>query len=179
MPVIEFLKDRGKYKAGERVDIPQDVVDLLPKDTYRIFPVQPGDEPNPSGEPVDEQTDEHVKGTKEVSFPDVHTDAGKYGLIVDETDVEVTVISDKLQELTMAADDGNEFVRIQIPILYQGQKTFVRVPPSVAEEMWKKIVLNSARPVDKKKPRFMLSKKGTGIKTKWNVSFVGMGDKIV
>lgn len=171
MVAIKFLKNSGKYKKGDVIELDQEELDLwqqsMPKGVFEVIAAPSEHQPEPDQE--------------EMSMGDVKAYEGI--IFENGQDYNITLLTHHVTKYTYKKDEQNAysgdtsgtFDRYEIKVLYNGEETTARVPPTVVQTMWEKIKKNNAIPVAETKPRFVISKSGTGKQTKWNVNYVGMG----
>jgi hypothetical protein len=172
MPTIRFLKG---MKKGKIEDVPEEqlkVLDTIGTGLYEIVDKAT----KPKTPDPDEEMETNVKGSETVSMGSVHTNIGEYLIL--ESDTPVTVVLTKTEVVKNTYEDdetGRTWERYEIPVLHDGKATTLLLPPSVVENMWKQIVNKNMRPVEEKHPTFVISKSGTGIKTRYSVNLVSTG----
>lgn len=161
--LIEFTKTYAIHKKGTKLSVGAKELDAIPQDVYKV--IQPA---------MDRES--HDEGGKEKSQEPFNMDAveGYEGLFieVDET-YTLVLLSASGTKYTYETDDHNEYVRYEVTVEYEGDTTTVRLPGSVIQNMWKQIEKHNATPVEKHRPTFLVSKTGTGKKTRWSVNWVG------
>lgn len=161
MVKVEILETMGSYKKGDIAEI--DDIDvwkkIAPKSSWKLAEQS-------SGQPSDDG--------QEMAMGDVKAFEG---LIMENgVDYNIVLLTHHVKKFTYDKDgDEGTFDRYELQVEHEGKQTTVRVPASVVSTMWDKVKRNDAVPVADKRPRFIISKSGTGIKTKYNVNFIGVG----
>jgi len=170
MTRIRMLVTAGQYQAGKEYDVPtfDEFWSRVRPTTYVVL--------SPTAEtPQPEKTE--TRPMEEGRVVDLDSPEFSTGVILDtDVPVEFTLLSSKITEYTYNSDNG-EFQRYELSILYDGMETTIRVPASVVAMIKRAVIKNNLKPVEEKKPRFVISKSGAGIKTKYSVNLLGISGK--